>query len=79
MTQLAGTVAAKPLVHLDAMAAIVRDLVAGGQTCWRDEQWLHARTQAGLGAHAAEALEALRQKLCQGTSLLSGDGTNVWA
>jgi hypothetical protein len=69
----------EPAFDLEAMAAIVRDLVAGSPAQRQDAGWLRARVEAaGLGRHALSALESLRGKLCRGAGLLSGDGPNVW-
>jgi hypothetical protein len=80
MSSMTGTMAAEqPLLDLEAMAAIVRELVSGGQARRQDEQWLRTQAEeAGLGQHAVSALEALRQKLCRGTALLADGGVVSW-
>jgi hypothetical protein len=73
------SVAARPLLDLDAMAVIVRELVAGGEARRQDERWLRARIEeVGLDQHAASALESVRRKLCRGGTLLADDGVASW-
>jgi len=73
------SVAAQPLLDLEAMAMIVRELVAGGEARRQDERWLRARIEeVGLDQHAAAALESVRQKLRHGGTLLADDGVASW-
>ena len=80
MSHLTNTaVAEEHLLDLDAMASIVRELVMAGSASRIDAPLLRARAgAAGLGPHAASALEALRQKLCRGAALLNADGIASW-
>lgn len=67
-------------MHVDAMAGIVRDLVAGGTTPVRTERWLVARAAAaGLTAQEASALEALRLRLRDhGAAMLDAVTALMW-
>ena len=68
--------ALEPRVPVTALAAIVRDLIAGDGARLHDDRWLRQRaTMDGLGAHAYAALEALRARLCASGATLS---TGVW-
>ena len=70
----------EPHVHITAMAAIVRDLLAGGRDRLQDVPWLHSCIRAaGLDRHESAALEALRARLCaQGATELVVDPLRLW-
>jgi hypothetical protein len=74
-----GAITLEPALDLDAMASIVRELVAGGTARLQDRQWLQARAKAmNLCNDAVAALDALRQKLHRRVALLADDGTLTW-
>lgn len=77
---IGGELAMVPVLDLAAMAAIVRELFAGGATRREDGRWLRARAVgAGLDANACDALEAMRLKLVAGgSSLLDATATLGW-
>lgn len=77
---LGGELAIEPALDLAAMAAVVRELFAGGARCREDGRWLRARAvAAGLDTHACDALEAMRLKLVAGgSSLLDATATLGW-
>lgn len=53
-------------VHVSAIAAIVRDLLAGDRARLQNDRWLCERAQdAGLDRHERAALEALRMRVNQ--------------
>jgi len=69
-----GEAALEPRVPVSAMAAIVRDLLAGDRARLHDDRWLRQRAAMdGLGAHAYAALEALRARLLASGATLSID------
>lgn len=66
-------------VQATVLADIVQALVDGGLRRRNDATWLRARVEAaGLGPHESTALEALRTRLQEGRSLLSGRPTLSW-
>ena len=76
---ITSTLAIDSKGDLDAMDTIVRELVTGGTERRQDPAWLERRVRAaGLGEDARAALEAVRQKLYGGMSLLLGDGVPAW-
>jgi hypothetical protein len=62
------------------MAAIVRELLAGGPARLADDRWLKLRSEAtDLGAEASGALETLRARLVAGgTTLLRASSFLQW-
>ncbi len=77
-----GLLIGGPAVDVAAMAAIVRDLIAGGVDRIPSARWLRRRVrQAGLGPLDYAALETLRTRLrAQGSALLDtlGVGDGRW-
>ncbi len=73
-----GLLIGEPTVDVAAMAAIVRELIAGGVDRIPSARWLRTRVrQAGLGPLDAAALETLRTRLCaQGSALLDTLGAS---
>jgi len=75
-----GEAAPRPCVHVAAMAAIVRDLLAGGRDRVQDGPWLRERMRAaGLDRQECAALETLRARLrTGGTTGLAIDPARLW-
>jgi len=77
-----GLLIGEPAVDVAAMAAIVRELVAGGVDCIPSARWLRRRVrQTDLGPLDYAALETLRTRLCaQGSAFLDalGAGDGRW-
>jgi len=69
-----------PRVHVNAIAAIVRDLLAGGRGRLQDGLWLCERMRAAnLDRQECAALEALQVRLrAQSTTGLSIEPTRLW-
>ena len=64
--ELAATDAliAEPPMNVAGMAALVRELLAGGEARRRDARWLRERALSlGLDTHEHAALETLRARL----------------
>lgn len=68
-----------PQVHVTAMAAIVRELLAGGGAGLPDADRLRARASAaGLDPHECAALGALRARLLDGDPALLRASQDHW-
>lgn len=68
-------------VHITELAAIVRDLVAGGVARLHDDQWFRDRAMAaGLDAHECAALDALRTRMLDtgAVFLEDADANRIW-
>ncbi len=66
-------------VQATVLADIVQALVDGGPRRFNDATWLYERAEAaGLGPHESTALEALRTRLQEERTLLSGRTASGW-
>jgi len=66
-------------VNVEGVAAVVRDMIAGGRVVLEDDDWLDERVQrAGLARHECAALKALQLRLRDGIALLQNDSPTTW-
>lgn len=66
-------------VNVNAMAAIVQAMVAGGRPVLEDGDWLRMQTaEARLAPHEQAGLEALRTHLRNGATVLKETSTTTW-
>jgi len=66
-------------IQATTLVDIVQALVDGGSRRLNDATWLHERAEAaGLGPHESTALEALRTRLQEERTLLSGRTASGW-
>lgn len=66
-------------VNVNAMAAIVQAMMAGGRAVLEDGEWLRAQAvTARLAPQEHAALEALRARLQSGASFIHGSSATIW-
>lgn len=78
-TAMHGVLVMEQRVNVTAIADIVHDLVAGGISRLQDGGWLRQRVViAGLSRQECAALDALRARLLDGSTVLLRSPFDPW-